>query len=280
LHILNQNLKLIHSPEEKSQADQQDIALESSNLILSLDRLNQNQESALITVTQSGHSGRIYVNRGEIVRANFRALEGIAALKKMAGLLEADTTIHVTEVQETSDHRVDTNTILSQLKTFFSAQHQLLQECGSPQERLWLQDPESLEIFSSTDINRQILELCRKGETLHQLLMIMNQDNLEILVHVKELIQKQMLAAESLQELPEREPPKKSTFSRILRRMRKIFKKSHQRKSREEEALLVKSEQQSPPEHQKKLPELHTGVSELDSGTREKIRLYFKGKSL
>ena len=276
LLLLNQNLKLVHSPSKKSSPDDQDNSIESSNLINSLNRLNQNRENALITVTQSGHSGRIYVSQGEIARANFRALESIDALKKMVGLLEADTTIHLTDVQEESDTPEETTRVLSDLKDFFTEQQRYIRRTVSDKETLWIQDEDSLKIYSTGDIRRQILELCRKGESLYQLLMIMNQDNLEILHNVKELLQKRILVAESSREIDEKEQQKKSILLLILGKVGKIFRRSHKNKSKGEIESEVKLEEQPLNEDHKVLPESIPETGDLDSDTRKKIDNYFK----
>jgi len=119
-NILDQNLQLIHTPAQVKSDEVGDAITEASNLINSLDRLSQNRESALISVTESGHGGRIYLKEGRIVRANFRALEGIDALKKMVGLIEADLTIHLTTVEEEREVHENTALLLANLKNSFS----------------------------------------------------------------------------------------------------------------------------------------------------------------
>ncbi|UCF65258.1 MAG: DUF4388 domain-containing protein [bacterium] len=276
LLILNKNLKLIHAPSTNSSPEEQEKSVENSNLLNSLDRLNQNRENALITVTQSGHSGRIYVNQGEIVRANFRALESVDALKKMVGLFEADTMIHLTDVQEESATPAETTKVLRDLKNFFAEQQRYIAGTVSPQETLWIQDEDSIKIYSPEDSKRQILELCRKGESLYQLLMIMNQDNLEILNNVNELLQKRILLSDSMMGAEEKEQPKRSILSRIFKRIGKIFKKSPQNESPGKTEFEARLDDKPSIDHLEQSSELMAGEGELDSDTRAKIDLYFK----
>jgi hypothetical protein len=231
-NILDQNLQLIHTPAQVKSVEVGDKDTEASNLINSLDRLSQNRESALISVTESGHGGRIYLKEGRIVRANFRALEGIDALKKMVGLIEADLTIHLTTVEEKREVHENTALLLANLKNSYSEQQRSLQDLPPLKEKLKLQDTKSINIFKSGDINRQIIELCQNGQTLYQLLTILNQDNQEILKHTRELLQKNILIAGDV--IPEELEGHAQTnsFSSRIRKFGDIFRSLKKNKYR------------------------------------------------
>lgn len=230
LFILDQSLQLIHTPTHFNLNESGDKNPEASNLINSLDRLSQNRESALISVTESGHGGRIYLKEGRIVRANFRALEGIDALKKMVGLMEADMTIHLTSVEEERDVHENTALLLANLKNSFSEQQKSLEDLPSLKEKLKLQDTKSISIFKSNDINRQIIELCQNGQTLYQLLTIMNQDNQEILKNTRELLQKNILVSGDAVNQELNDHAETNSFSGKIRKFGNLFKSLKKKK--------------------------------------------------
>ncbi|NOQ98125.1 MAG: hypothetical protein GQ561_08165 [Calditrichae bacterium] len=234
IFILDQSLQLIHTPAQGKPAELGDKEKENSNLINSLDRLCQNRESALISVTESGHGGRIYLSDGRIVRASFRALEGIDALKKMVGLIEADLTIHLTSVEEERELNENTALLLANLRNSFMEQQKSLEDLPPLKEKLKVQDAESIKIFKSGDIKRQIIELCQGGQTLYQLLTIMNQDNQEILKHTRELLQKKILISGNAVPEETDEQVKSNSFSERFKKLGNLFRISRKKSSRME----------------------------------------------
>lgn len=228
--ILDQSLQLIHTPTHVSSNEGEDKNPEASNLIISLDRLSQNRESALISVTESGHGGRIYLKEGRIVRANFRALEGIDALKKMVGLMDADMTIHLTTVEGERDVHENTALLMANLKNSFSEQQKSLEDLPPLKEKLKLQDTKSITIFKSDDINRQIIELCQNGQTLYQLLTIMNQDNLEILKNTRELLRKNILVSGDAVTEESNHHAETNSISGKIKKFGKLFKSLKKKK--------------------------------------------------
>jgi hypothetical protein len=224
LYILDQSLQLIHTPAHGEPTEIKVEDTDNSNLIKSLDRLSQNRESALITVTESGHGGRIYLSNGRIVRATFRALEGVDALKKMVGLIDADMTIHLTAVEEERTIHDNTAMLLANLRNVFLEQQKSLEDLPPLNVKLKVQDSESVKIFRSGDIKRQIVELCVDEQTIYQLLMIMNQDNQEILKNTRELIQKEILISGYSTPDETDEQEKSNSFLSRLKNFGNIFK--------------------------------------------------------
>jgi chromosome condensin MukBEF ATPase and DNA-binding subunit MukB len=192
-------------------------------------------------VTERGHIGRIYFRQGRIVRASLRALEGMQALRKMAGLSRADVKVHFTEVKEKGDLETENPLLLPELEKQTSDQKKLIRLLSTSQLRYRTNpDLDNLD-YPKTDITLQILKLCQEGSELHELLAVMNQDNMEILQLVQELFNKgALLAAEKVPEGMEQKQEKKS-ISQMINSLAGLFKKT--KKSSREKT--------SPPETEK-----------------------------
>ena len=197
-----------------------------SSFIEAIRRIQVAQADALLTVTEHGHIGRIYFRQGRIVRASLRALEGMEALRKMAGLIRADVMVHFTKVTEKGDLETENPLLLPELEKQTADQKKLIRLLSAPQSRYRI-NPEldNLE-YPKNDITLQILKLCREGSELHELLAVMNQDNLEILQLVQELFNKgALLAAKEITETIEQKEEKKS-ISQMINSLSGLFKKT------------------------------------------------------
>ena len=252
-----------------------DDLTEASNLINSLHRLSKNRESALITVTQTGHSGRIYVREGKIVRAIFRVLEGMDALNKMIGLYKAEMTIHVTEVVDEDQFKLEVPDILVKLHQRLNEQRKNFGYHLSDSEILVVNDEESEESPKLSDLQRQIMKLMAKGETAYNILTILNQDNLDILQALK-LLSEQNLIVPERRQLPE--PPKKIK-EKPPRKFFDFFRKFFNRTPKSNEIIEEKNLEEFEPELNQE-PVLNSAEvvpNQIDTEIRQKIKSYFTG---
>ena len=260
---------------EKSPAHEDDLS-EASNLINSLHRLSKNKQSALVTVTESGHSGRVYLRDGKIVRAIFRVLEGMDALNKMVGLYKAEMTVHLTEVTDEDQIGINVPEILVQLHQRLKEQQSFFRVDLTDSDRLVTQQPEEREIKVSSELHRLILDLMSKGETVYNLITILNQDNIEILKSVRELLDKKVLIPEKKQardstgEVSEEPEIKRYSF------FRKLF--SWKRKKKEKSVIHLEEESGDLPEEGLSEKSSVPAFTQMDSEVRQKIRNYFSDK--
>jgi hypothetical protein len=253
-----------------------DGALLDSSLIQAIRRVQVVQADALLTITERGHIGRIYFCRGRVVRASLRALEGMEALRKMAGLNQADVEIHFTEVKEKGDLETENPLLLPELQKQTADQEILIRVISASHYRFRVNpELESLD-YPRNDITNQILKLCQESSDLYELLAVMNQDNIEILHSVQELINKGiLLAAEELPVAVAQKEEKKS-LSQMINYLGGIFKKS--KKGGEEKTPLPEPITTGIAESQLAVTKVAdtSGSTEIDPESAMKIKRFIR----
>jgi hypothetical protein len=209
-----------------------------SSFIEAIRRIQAAQADALLAVTDRGHIGQVYFRQGRIVRASFRALEGIAALRKLAGLIQAEVKIHFTEVKEEGDLETENLLLLPELENQLAEQNKMIRLLSVSQDRYHTNpNLESLD-YQKNEISSQILELCREGGDLPDLLAVMNQDNLEILRTVQELSAKEaLLTGKELPTAVATKQIKKKSLAQMINSLSGLFKKN--KKSAREKTSVV-----------------------------------------
>ncbi len=250
-------------------ADSDGYQEESGSLLQSLSTFYRNQDSALISVNAGGHVGRIYVDTGRIVRTNFRALTGMDALRKLSGLQDTDLNIHYTPVNEEEDLRMSMEEVLDTLRSYRQQILQHLASIGKISNKFY-----SLSTAADTKdkVKKSILEICRNGESIVNLLAVMNEDNLIILEKVRELVQ----AGELGSNVPSTEPITTTTENKKPRKFLSGFFKNLRKRKRPDEAKTAVNETVKLEEV--RIPDTAAShaerISELDENTAEKIRKF------
>ena len=203
-----------------------DGAFLDSSFIEAIRRIQVAQADALLTVTERGHIGRVYFHQGRIVRASLRALEGMEALRKLAGLIRAEVKVHFTKVTEKGDLETENPLILPELKNQTTEQKKLIRLFSASHDR-YRTNPEleNLE-YSKNELSVQILKLCQESSDLYELLAVMNQDNLEILRTVNQLLEKKALLTAKEMPSPVTQKEEKKSLSQIINSLGGLFKKS------------------------------------------------------
>jgi hypothetical protein len=271
--LLEQILNIERNTGSQQAGEIIDDLSEASNLINSLHRLSKNKESALITVTQSGHSGRIYIKEGKIVRAIFRILEGIDALNKLVGLYRAEMTVHLTEVIDEDQLEMEVPDVLVKLHQRLNEQLKYFGYHLTDSEILVAQKEINLENIQLNDMQRQILDLTAKGETAYNILTVLNQDNLEILKALQILLDKNVIVPERRQmtETPQKSPEK--PHWKYLSFFRKLFFRKNKLVDSIPEKPALESELEMP--LQPSINSAEIVVSQMDSEIRQKVKTYF-----
>jgi len=201
-----------------------------SSFIEAIRRTQAAQTDALLAVTDRGHIGQVYFRQGRIVRASFRALEGIAALRKLAGLIQADVKIHFTEVKEEGNPETENQFLLPELESQLAEQLKMIRLLSTSQDRYYTHPNLKSLDYPKNEISSQILELCREGSDLHDLLAVMNQDNLEILRMVQELSTKEaLLPGKELPAAAATQQIGKKSLAQMINSLSGLFKKSKQK---------------------------------------------------
>jgi hypothetical protein len=198
-----------------------------SSFIEAIRRIQAAQANALLSVTDRGHIGQVYFRQGRIVRASFRALEGIAALKKLAGLIQAEVKIHFTEVKDEGDLETENPHLLADVENQLTEQRKMIRLLSASREHYHTNPNLKSLDYPKNEIASQILELCREGSDLPDLLAVLNQDNLEILRTVQELSTKEaLLTGKELPASVVTHQPGRKSLVQMINSLSGIFKKS------------------------------------------------------
>ncbi|MBN2366614.1 MAG: hypothetical protein EH225_11960 [Calditrichaeota bacterium] len=241
---------------------------DSGSLLQSLQTCFKNQDSALISVNAGGHIGRIYIDRGTISKATFRALEGMDALRKLTSLHDTDLNIHYTSIDEEDVIQVRSEEILNSLRSYNQEIAQKLSESRVFADKLFARIP-SRE--AGDDLSKSVLELCRSGESIFTLFAVMNEDNLLILKKVQDLMKEDhLVSTASIAEISKTKMPR-GFVGRLLDNFLQIFhRKQKSEISQSAEPEIISLNQNQP----EQIPEnIATDglTSGLDNATAEKI---------
>lgn len=274
LHQVLEPLRQASGNREVPAADE--VFLESS-FMEAIRRIQAAQADALLTITDRGHIGRVYFREGRIVRASFRALEGVAALRKLAGLVQAAININYTTVKEKGDLESEFPLLLAELENQISEQKKLIHQLSTAADS-FLTNPQLKEIdFPKNAIAEQILELCKDGSDIHNLLAVMNQDNLEILKMVREMVKKEALISQKGIKPATVPLEEKKNLRKMINSLGKVFarsKKSIPKKTEPSEDISMEIQEETPEQTE---PLSSDVLTDIDADALLKIGNFFKG---
>ena len=186
--------------------------LEEFALLDLIQMVEMSARDAMMSISYLGHSGQVYFSYGKIIRASFRNLEGMEALKKLTCLTKADFQVNFTQVKPEYSLGLENSEIFNQLTKHLNLQQGYAEKL--PDFRIDLKSFSKDFAEEANEIRKQILELCQNGESIYELLVVMNADNLEILQNVEELIkQGKLLEQTEFSELVREKSGKKGIAS-------------------------------------------------------------------
>jgi hypothetical protein len=134
------------------------------------------------------------------------------ALKKLTCLTKADFQVNFTQVKPEYSLGLENSEIFNQLTKHLNLQQGYAEKL--PDFRIDLKSLSKDIVEEANEIRKQILELCQNGESIYELLVVMNADNLEILQNVEELIkQGKLLEQTEFSELLREKSGKKGIAS-------------------------------------------------------------------
>ncbi len=247
-------------------------SIEKTSLLEALDISHNNENNALISINAAGHIGRVYIRKGQIVRANFRALEGMDALRKLVILQNIDLTIHYTEVDEEDLLGIETGEILSELTSYSQELHTLMKKLDSGGETYRTSENIDPDSYRKDKMKRTILSLCRDSETIFNTFAVMNQENLQILKSMQELLDKGALISSAAGLPLIQEKKKKNSLKTLFRRLERFWQKE---KQKEEELPPEKASSQDTEDLSEFMPEIagkNVRIGKLDQSTINKIQ--------
>ena len=197
--------------------------LQEFDLIDLIQMVEMSARDAMMSISYKGHTGQVYFSLGKIIRASFRNLEGMDALKKLTCLTRADFQVNFTQVKPDYAFGLETSEIFEQLKTHLNDQQNYAEKL--PDLNLELKPVPKTIPSPTNELKEQILELCKNGESIYELLVVMNADNVEILQNIQELIEQEMLMPVTDHRVISKEKRKKKgitsiwgSFSGLLRK--------------------------------------------------------------
>ncbi len=202
------------------------------------------------------------------------------ALRKLTGLYRAEIITHNTAVNEESRLELTHPEILPELEQQYTAQKALLNEIASQGDTFFTALPVSKSDFEMSEIQKQIINLCRQGENAYRILGIMNQDNLEILKQFQGLLDAKMLVSETQQTAAKGFPGKEFLVRRWLRGIASLFTKDKREKEAEVPLTLVVQEIEMPQETEPLYSPAYNGNKiDLDEESSRRIKQYMAGRS-
>lgn len=221
--------------------------LEEFALIDLMQMVEMSSKDAMATISYKGHTGQIYFKQGEIIRATLRNLEGLDALRKMSFLTHAKFQVSFTPIEPEYSMGMDNAEIFEQLKKHLKLQQKFLGTL--PDFRVDLKSVTKKVKAELSDIKKQILELCHNGESIYELLIIMNTDNVEILRNMEELLGEGLLVRSSEYQLLNYEKTNRKGFASWLGNFTGFLKKeSKTPESVRNSEVKTEEVEQEPPE--------------------------------
>ncbi len=151
-----------------------------------LQRMEMSAKDGMMTIMEKGHVGQVFFRTGKPVKANFRNLTGLTALKKLCNLENAEFRIHFTPINSQDEFRLSSNEIIAEVEHFVLAFQKIRKELPDIFDDLYASTVK-FKKNELSDLQRQVLDLCQKGESIYDLLLILNHDNLEVLLNIKGL---------------------------------------------------------------------------------------------
>ena len=233
--IVEQTLRSLEGSTEGFNANQWQGNLEEFSLVDLIQMVEAGHKDAILTLSYKDHLGQVFFRQGKVIRATLRNLSTMQALQKMASLPRGSFQVNFTQVDITDDVEMKNQELLITLLEQIAEQEKYYQVIPDPQgELVVLNKPSDLAIHS---LKAKILEFCSEGQTIYDILISLNEDNLEILKEVQELVQDGYLVrSQDYAVLSNKENDKKG-LGKFFASLTDMFKKN-----KKEETELVSTE--------------------------------------
>lgn len=199
-------------------------SLEEYSLIDLIQMIEAGERDAELTMSYSDKSGSVLFHKGKIVKAEFLNLRGIDALAKFVFWSEGNFTTKLSELETVEDEiKKNNQEILMILVEKLLKQSQLYQGLPEPSEEVVknpLAQPPEL-----TPLQQKIAKLCAAPISIYNLLASLEDNNEDIMLELKIMMQMELVGRRQEIEAMVREEQERSGISKFFSSISSIFKK-------------------------------------------------------
>jgi hypothetical protein len=181
------------------------------------------QRDSILNISVKEHKSQILFREGRVLRATLRDLDSIKTLQKLVYLRKGNFQLQFTTVDIQGRIDVDNQTLLSKLNKQQEDQYTYLKSLQDLGDDLILAKyPPQSQIDREKKI---ILDSCKKGMNVDELLISLDLDNIILLKNIMELVQDGYLVIRSDFNLMQKQKPQKKNLGKMLNPLSVIFKR-------------------------------------------------------
>ena len=275
LYFLNDLVKGIQNSGDVNTTRLWEGNLEEFSLVDLIQMVESNHKDAILTVNFKGHLGHIYFRGGKVIKVSLRNLSGLPALFKLASLHKAEFQIQFTRVQFPDTLQNTNQELLVAILSHLSDQEKLLKELPDTSQMLVsARFPEK----GLTELQHKILQMCRDGLSIEELLITLNEDNIEILQEVRNLIQEGFLVSGEQQIPISSEGNNGKGLGGLFKKITRVFKGEKEEEREEVQERETVNQNQSQPQENKATEEgkIFHQPAPIPGQTIEKIQKFLK----
>lgn len=217
--------------------------LSEFSLIELFQMIEPSRRDAVITLSLKKNKGTVHLRRGKVAKAALRKLDNIQALQKMVHLKDGNFLVRFTEVKLPDSIMKSSHQLLAELT---AKQAEVLPYLKSLQELdddlVTVQFPPQDQVDEDKKL---ILERCRDGQRIDEILFGLDADNLKLLKKINTLVQDGYLVLRSDINIIKKQQAEKKNLERLFDSISSIFKK--EKKEMTAEKLPEKKRRQPTP---------------------------------
>ncbi len=199
-------------------------SLEEYNLIDLIQMIEASQRDAQLSLNYSDKRAVVYFHKGKVINAQVQNLQGIDALQKLLLWSKGSFTTNLTELESPEDKIKKSNQeILIDLIQKLHNHSQLYQGLPELVEEI-VKNP-LIDTENLSPLQDKISNFCTNPIAILDLLLSLSETNEEILLELKELLQKGLVGRRQDIEKLVRQEQDKSGFEKFVSSISSIFKK-------------------------------------------------------
>ncbi|GAB4366503.1 MAG: hypothetical protein Kow0042_06450 [Calditrichia bacterium] len=222
--ILNQLLQSLDSEIRLIDDQKWHGSLEDFNLVDLIQMVEASGKDAILTLSYKDHLGQIFFQKGSVIKAKLRNLSSREALKKLVGLRSGSFDVQFTAVTLSGDLELSNQELLVELMQYLGEEEKFFRFMPRAEEDVIFYNKPPDDILTP-DMDR-ILSICQEGESVRNILITLNEDNLRILKLLQSLIQDGYLVRRQDYNLLTREESEHRGLGKIWSYVTNVFKKS------------------------------------------------------
>jgi hypothetical protein len=230
--------------------------------------LGVSQRDAVLNISLKEHKGQILFQRGKIIQVTLRNLSGETSFQKMIYLKRGNFHIHFTRVELPEEIEIDHQQLLSQLRRQpedMLLYYKSLQEIEDEVVAAEIPPPDQHD-----EVKNNILDFCRRGMNVDEMLVGLGQDNWALLGKIRELFQAGHLVFASDYHIKIKPETGKKNLGKFFSTLSNLFKKE------EKEVPVSKPVQVEPKKVEKIQTRLIYHSTPTQPGDIKKIKNFFE----